>query len=73
MQFIAVAALQKVLDHHLVMVLRDQDTIEELKVRLKHARRVILVGNGGIAMELAYSLQGIEVLWLQSMNFNPRI
>lgn len=43
------------------MVLRDQRTVEDLASRLAHARRIILVGNGGIAMELAYALQGVEV------------
>lgn len=44
-----------------MLVLRDQDSVEELSAKLRHARKVVLVGNGGIAMELAYALQGIEV------------
>lgn len=44
-----------------MLVLRDQDSVEELSEKLRHARKVVLVGNGGIAMELAYPLQGIEV------------
>lgn len=44
-----------------MLVLRDQDTIEQLIDRLRTAKRVVLIGNGGIAMELAYSLQGLEV------------
>lgn len=46
-----------------VLVLRDQDTVEDLTKRLHAAKRVILVGNGGIALELAYFLEGVEV-WL---------
>ena len=44
-----------------MLVLRDQDSVEELSAKLRHARKVVLVGNGGIAMELACALQGIEV------------
>lgn len=36
-----------------VTVLRDTDSVEELAARLASARRVIVVGNGGIALELA--------------------
>ena len=44
-----------------VLVLRDQDTVEDLSKRLQTAKRVVLVGNGGIALELAYFLEGVEV------------
>ena len=53
--------MQVVYPHPLVLVLRDQDTVAELSKRLQSARRVVIVGNGGIATELAYSLQGVEV------------
>ena len=36
-----------------VVVLRDTDSVEKLAERLKTARRVVVVGNGGIALELA--------------------
>lgn len=36
-----------------VLTLRDMDTVDNLKKRLETARRVVLVGNGGIANELA--------------------
>uniref|UniRef100_A0A914Y8E0 Pyridine nucleotide-disulfide oxidoreductase domain-containing protein 1 n=1 Tax=Panagrolaimus superbus TaxID=310955 RepID=A0A914Y8E0_9BILA len=46
-----------------VLTLRDLDTVEILKKRLETARRVVLVGNGGIANELAYELKGVEIIW----------
>lgn len=39
------------------------DTITDFKKRLSGARRIILVGNGGIANELAFELKGIEIVW----------
>ena len=44
-----------------VLTLRDRDSLADLAVRLPGARRVVLVGNGGIALELAHALQGVEV------------
>jgi len=46
-----------------IVCLRDMDTITDFKKRLSGARRIILVGNGGIANELAFELKGIEVVW----------
>ncbi|KAL0044297.1 hypothetical protein WJX82_009836 [Trebouxia sp. C0006] len=46
-----------------VVVLRDQGTIEALAHRLPGKRRVVLVGNGGIALEVAHALSGVEVIW----------
>jgi len=44
-----------------VLVLRDQHTIEALAKQLPGMRRVVLVGNGGIALEVAHALSGVEV------------
>lgn len=53
--------MQKVVNHARCMVLRDQDSIEQLKHNLKHSRRVLILGNGGIALELIHALSGFEV------------
>jgi pyruvate/2-oxoglutarate dehydrogenase complex dihydrolipoamide dehydrogenase (E3) component len=36
-----------------VVVLRDIDSVQELSEKLKSAKKVMVVGNGGIALELA--------------------
>ena len=54
-------SLQAVWHNPHVVVLRDQSTIEALAKRLPGMRRVVLVGNGGIALEVAHSLTGVEV------------
>ena len=56
-----VTPLQAVWHNPHVVVLRDQGTIEALAKRLPGMRRVVLVGNGGIALEVAHSLTGVEV------------
>ena len=53
--------MQAIADSAHVLVLRDRDTVDSLAQRLQHARRLAVVGNGGIAMELAFSLRGVEV------------
>ena len=53
--------IQAVAHNSHVIVLRDQGTIEALAHTLPGKRRVVLVGNGGIALEVAHALSGVEV------------
>ncbi|KAM4747831.1 pyridine nucleotide-disulfide oxidoreductase domain-containing protein 1 isoform 2-T2 [Rhinophrynus dorsalis] len=46
-----------------VLGIRDTDSAQEFQRRLSKARRVIIVGNGGIALELVYEIKGCEVIW----------
>ena len=59
-----VAVLQAAWHSPHVLVLRDQHTIQTLAKRLPGMQRVVLVGNGGIALEVAHALTGVEVgIW----------
>ncbi|KAL3090077.1 hypothetical protein niasHS_006529 [Heterodera schachtii] len=49
--------------HPKVIQLRDLQTVKELQKQLGSARRVLIVGNGGIATELAFELRNIEIVW----------
>lgn len=55
------SGVQAIADSPHVLVLRDRDTVDSLAQRLRHARRIAVVGNGGIAMELVFNLRGVEV------------
>ncbi|KXZ56771.1 hypothetical protein GPECTOR_1g695 [Gonium pectorale] len=62
---IATGALPKELDvpggrHPAMVSLRDTDSVQDLARRLASCRRVLLLGNGGIALELAGALMGAE-------------
>ncbi|CAG7726853.1 unnamed protein product [Allacma fusca] len=46
-----------------VIGIRDTESVQDLTKRLINARRVLLLGNGGIATELVYELQGVDVIW----------
>uniref|UniRef100_A0A914I2D3 Pyridine nucleotide-disulfide oxidoreductase domain-containing protein 1 n=1 Tax=Globodera rostochiensis TaxID=31243 RepID=A0A914I2D3_GLORO len=49
--------------HSKVLRLRDLQTVQQLQKQLRTARRVLIVGNGGIATELAFELKNVEVVW----------
>ncbi|XP_060101875.1 LOW QUALITY PROTEIN: pyridine nucleotide-disulfide oxidoreductase domain-containing protein 1 [Heteronotia binoei] len=46
-----------------VLGIRDTDSATEFQKHLAKARRIIIVGNGGIALELVYEVEGCEVIW----------
>ncbi|OCT87974.1 pyridine nucleotide-disulfide oxidoreductase domain-containing protein 1 [Xenopus laevis] len=46
-----------------VLGIRDTDSVRDFQRRLTDARRVLIVGNGGIALELVYELEGCQVIW----------
>ncbi|GMH33744.1 hypothetical protein BSKO_01578 [Bryopsis sp. KO-2023] len=46
-----------------VLTLRDVESIERLRARLEGARKVMVVGNGGIALEVMQALKGVEIIW----------
>ena len=50
--------------HPLVLGLRDVQSVLHLQAKLSAARRVLVLGNGGIATELVHELRGVEVVWV---------
>ncbi|KAM4711813.1 pyridine nucleotide-disulfide oxidoreductase domain-containing protein 1 isoform 1-T1 [Anableps anableps] len=46
-----------------VLGIRDTDSAQEFQKRLSKAKRIVVVGNGGIALELVYEVRGCEVIW----------
>lgn len=47
-----------------VLTLRDSHSVDMLKKRLENAKKVVIVGNGGIALELACALKGLHLIWV---------
>jgi len=47
-----------------VIGLRDTHSVEYFQSILGTANRVLIVGNGGIATDLVYKLNGIEIIWV---------
>ncbi|XP_054608728.1 pyridine nucleotide-disulfide oxidoreductase domain-containing protein 1 isoform X2 [Dunckerocampus dactyliophorus] len=50
-------------DKQYVLGIRDTDSAQEFQKQLSKARRIVVVGNGGIALELVYEVEGCEVIW----------
>ncbi|KAM6214676.1 pyridine nucleotide-disulfide oxidoreductase domain-containing protein 1 [Rhynchocyon petersi] len=46
-----------------VLGIRDTDSAQEFQKHLTKAKRIMIVGNGGIALELVYEIEGCEVIW----------
>lgn len=47
-----------------VIGIRDTESVQEFQNRIRCARRIIVVGNGGIATEIVYELAGLEIVWV---------
>lgn len=47
-----------------VLGIRDTDSVKEFQKRLKNAKKFVLIGNGGIASEIAYEISNIEIDWV---------
>lgn len=47
-----------------VLTLRDTASAQQLRDKLQHARRVLITGNGGIAMELVHEITNCQLVWV---------
>ncbi|XP_051911325.1 pyridine nucleotide-disulfide oxidoreductase domain-containing protein 1 isoform X3 [Hippocampus zosterae] len=50
-------------DKPYVLGIRDTDSAQEFQKQLTKAKKIVVVGNGGIALELVYEVEGCEVIW----------
>uniref|UniRef100_A0A3B3ZKP6 Pyridine nucleotide-disulfide oxidoreductase domain-containing protein 1 n=1 Tax=Periophthalmus magnuspinnatus TaxID=409849 RepID=A0A3B3ZKP6_9GOBI len=50
-------------DNPYVLGIRDTDSAQDFQKRLSQAKRIVLIGNGGIALELVHEVRGCEVIW----------
>lgn len=48
----------------LVIGIRDTDSVQEFQKRLVSSKKMIVVGNGGIATELVHEVEGMEIIWV---------
>lgn len=49
--------------HERIIALRDHDSVQDLRQRLSTARRIMVMGNGGIALEVVHALRGVDTVW----------
>ena len=46
-----------------ILGIRDTESVSTFQGKLQHAKRICIIGNGGIATEMIYELQGIDLVW----------
>lgn len=47
-----------------VIGIRDTDSVHEFQKRVTTSKRMVVVGNGGIATELVHEVIGMEIIWV---------
>lgn len=47
-----------------VLGIRDTESVNEFQRRIQDSRKIVVVGNGGIASELVYELKNVEIDWV---------
>ncbi|XP_050677087.1 pyridine nucleotide-disulfide oxidoreductase domain-containing protein 1 [Leptidea sinapis] len=47
-----------------ILGIRDTESVEEFKEKLSNGRRMVIVGNGGIASEIVHATRGIQKIWV---------
>nr|BAN20931.1 conserved hypothetical protein [Riptortus pedestris] len=47
-----------------VIGIRDTDSVQEFQKRVCSSKRMVVVGNGGIATELVHEVEGMEIVWV---------
>ncbi|XP_040567591.1 pyridine nucleotide-disulfide oxidoreductase domain-containing protein 1 [Lepeophtheirus salmonis] len=53
-------------DHNVlkhIITIRDVESVSNFQAKLASSKRLAVIGNGGIAAELVYSLKNVDVLW----------
>lgn len=51
-------------DSPYILGIRDTDSVSKFTEKLKSAKKLAIVGNGGIATELIYKLQNVDIDWI---------
>lgn len=47
-----------------ILGIRDTDSVKEFQEKLKNGRKMVIVGNGGIASEIVHATSGIKKVWV---------
>jgi malate/lactate dehydrogenase len=45
------------------------ESVSSLMTKLKNSKKVVVVGNGGIATELVYTMKGVQVIFFNQLIF----
>lgn len=51
-------------NNNFIIGIRDTESVLQFSHKLKNAKRIIIVGNGGIATEIVHEVKGVEIIWV---------
>lgn len=47
-----------------VIGIRDTESVIEFSQRIQHVKKIVVVGNGGIATELVHEVENVDIVWV---------
>lgn len=47
-----------------ILGIRDTESVNDFEKRIQNSRKIVIVGNGGIASELVYELRNVAIEWI---------
>ena len=59
-------------DSKYCVTIRDTESALRLSEQIQSANRVVIIGNGGIALELVHALDDIEIVWCSRDRFGRK-
>lgn len=58
-------ARPKLIEHNeFILGIRDTESVIQFSEKIKNSRRIVIVGNGGIATEIVHEIDGLEIVWV---------
>lgn len=59
-------ARPKLIEDHseFILGIRDTESVIQFSKKIKGSRRIVIVGNGGIATEIVHEVNGLEIVWV---------
>lgn len=51
-------------NHKYILGIRDTESVCDFEKRIQNSRKIVIVGNGGIASELVYELKNVAIDWV---------
>ncbi|XP_006613892.1 pyridine nucleotide-disulfide oxidoreductase domain-containing protein 1 [Apis dorsata] len=59
-------ARPKLIENHndFILGIRDTESVLQFSQKIKNSKRIVIVGNGGIATEMVHEVDGLEMIWV---------
>ncbi|CAK9802308.1 Pyridine nucleotide-disulfide oxidoreductase domain-containing protein 1 [Anthophora quadrimaculata] len=51
-------------NNNFILGIRDTESVLQFSKKIKNSKRIVIVGNGGIATEIIHEVDGVEMIWV---------